>query len=130
MPPDNSGDNPPTQETVSRLRVMFRPDGTPCVVCGVAVVSKLHVVPDLLWNSPSWSLLAPYWAANLPPAEKFLAMVVELDARRREAIDALKDTLADHRVVRKRFAPLGAKVVEPVDQIGKRIRNIVEGLDQ
>ena len=131
MPHDIS-DAPADQQ--GKPRVVWRGD-TPMVVTekdGVATISKLTLVDGRLWNTPAWSRgSSPTGPRTCRQTRKFLAMVVELDARRREAIDALKDTLADLREARGRIAAIGAKdVVALVDKVGVATRDISRALDQ
>lgn len=65
------------------------------------------------------------------PDERFLAQVVELDGRRREAIAALESVLGNLRQLRKRIAALGARdIVALFDAVGVATRDISRALDQ
>ena len=133
MPPDDTSG--PDRQATGKPRVVWRADGTPCIAIdedGVTKIQKLTLVPHALWVTDHWDAPSPEWATGTErPDEHFLAQVIFLDGLRRDAIDALKAALADLRVVRKRLAEIGVKdVVEPVDEIGKRIRNTVKDLDR
>jgi hypothetical protein len=100
---------------------------------GVVSLQPVRVVPSALWRSPLWRHCAlPDWACAITePANQFLVLTISLASQKQETIDALRATLDDLRAVRRQIAALGAKeVVGPVDEVGKRIRAIVEDLDR
>jgi hypothetical protein len=99
----------------------------------LVTLHKLRIVPSALWNSPLWRRCAlPDWASTITdPANQFLVLTIHLADKEQRAIDALRGALDDLRVVRKRLAEIDAKeVVGPVDEIGKRLRALVEDLDR
>lgn len=135
MPPDDIGDESPTQETVWHARRVMSGDKPMVAVEEDSVVTlhKMRVVPHALWHSNLWRRCAlPDWASDITdPANQFLVLTIHLASRQQRAIDTLRATLDDLRAVRRRIAEIGAKdVVGQVDEVGKRLRDIVEDLDQ
>ena len=136
MPPDDIGDDVPTQETVSHARRVRSGDVEMVAVeeDGVVTLHKLRIVPSALWNSPHWRRCAlPDWAANIEdPTGQFLALVVVLAAQTQDAIDALHDILADLREARRqaKAGAAAADVATLIDKVGVATRALAEKLDR
>jgi hypothetical protein len=102
MPDNNSPEDHP-QQALGKYRIVWR-DDKPMVALdqdGVVSLRSLTIVPDALWNTDAWAAPYPSWAEGVAdPADRFLAMVVELDGRRRIAISELEIVLPALREVR------------------------------
>ena len=135
MPDDPTKSDGAAQQTASHTRRVQVGDRQMVAVeeGNLVTLHKLRIVPSALWNSNIWRRCAlPDWASDITdPANQFLVLTIHLADKEQRAIDALRDTLDDLRAVRRRIAEIGAKeVVGPVDEIGKRIRALVEDLDR
>ena len=133
MPDDNSPENR-SQQALGKPRAVLTADG-PMVALdegGIVRLHKLHVVPDALWGTPGWHAPQPSWAANVErEADRLVAMIVELDLRRHEAIAELEILVPALRELRRLIKQSGdAAIVRRIDEIGLRARIILAELDK
>jgi hypothetical protein len=101
----NTGSSDPAQ---LRRRIVWK-DDRPFIVHveddNATHITPLISVPDVLWRSPLlWDAPIPYWAKGVPPPELFLAMLLEIDGRRRTAIARLGAIVALLRETRRSIA--------------------------